>query len=140
MMYWLACWHQVWWILFELRSRRIKDYIIGICIFSAKHAWSILISNSNDWLVRNHGDVSGWGNMSLWRSLFQYESTIKTQISVLIKYKTDIIITSSNVAWYRYNIVEILWNFKYFLIGVLYKTCRHFCFLIHTNDYICNWL
>ena len=134
MMYWLACSHQVWWILFELRSPRIKDYINGICIFSAKNEWSILISNNNHWLVRNHGDVSEWGNMSVWRSLFHYESTIKTQISVLIKYKADIIITSTNVAWSRYNIVEILWPYKYFLIGVLYNTCRHFCFLIHTNN------
>ena len=36
---------------FELQSVQIKDYKIGICCFSAKHA--ALRRKSKDWLARN---------------------------------------------------------------------------------------
>ena len=36
---------------FEPRSGQTKDYKIGICSFSAKHA--ALMSKSKDWLARN---------------------------------------------------------------------------------------
>ena len=41
---------------FEPRSGQTKDYKIGICCFSAKHA--ALSRKSKDWLARNHNNVS----------------------------------------------------------------------------------
>ena len=40
---------------FEPRSGQIKDYNIGICCFSAKHA--ALRRKSKDWLARNQNNV-----------------------------------------------------------------------------------
>ena len=54
---------------FELRSDETKDYKIGICCFSAKHA--ALRGKSKDWLARNQDNVSEWGNMSIHGLLFQ---------------------------------------------------------------------
>ena len=53
---------------FEPRSGQTKDYNIGICCFSAKHA---LRGKSKDWLSRNQDNVSEWGDMSIRRLLFQ---------------------------------------------------------------------
>ena len=50
---------------FELRSGQTKDYKIGICCFSAKHA--ALRRNSKDWLARNQANVSEWSDMSIHR-------------------------------------------------------------------------
>jgi hypothetical protein len=58
---------------FETRSGQTKDYKIGICCFSAK-----------DWLVQNQNNVSEWSNMSTSGLLFQWASTIKIQISMLV--------------------------------------------------------
>ena len=44
---------------FEPRSVQTKDYKIGICCFSAKHA--ALKRKSKDWLARNKNNVSEWG-------------------------------------------------------------------------------
>jgi hypothetical protein len=41
---------------FEPRSGQTKDYKIGICCFSAKHA--ALMRKSKDWLVLNQNNVS----------------------------------------------------------------------------------
>ena len=41
---------------FEPRSGQIKDYEIGMCCFSAKHA--LLRRKSKDWLARNQNNVS----------------------------------------------------------------------------------
>ena len=54
---------------FEPRSGQTKDYKIGICCFSAKHA--ALRRKSNDWLARNQDNVSVWGDMSICGLLFQ---------------------------------------------------------------------
>jgi hypothetical protein len=62
---------------FEPRSGQTKDYIIGICCFSAKHAE--LRRKSKDWLTRNQNNVSEWSDM-----LFQWASTIKIQLSLLV--------------------------------------------------------
>ena len=43
---------------FEPRSGQTKDYKIGICFFSAKHA--ALRRKSKDWLARNRDNVSEW--------------------------------------------------------------------------------
>ena len=48
---------------FESRLGQTKDYTIGICCFSAKHA--VLRSKSKDWLAQNQNNVSSkWTNMS----------------------------------------------------------------------------
>ena len=54
---------------FEPRSGQTKNYKIGICCFSAKHA--ALRRKSKDWLVRNQNNVSEWGDMSIRGVLFQ---------------------------------------------------------------------
>jgi predicted LPLAT superfamily acyltransferase len=54
---------------FESRSGKTKDYKIGICCFSAKHA--ALRRKSKDWLARNHNNVSKWNDMSTHGLLFQ---------------------------------------------------------------------
>jgi hypothetical protein len=41
---------------FEPRSDQTKDYKIGICCFSAKHA--ALMRKSKDWLAQNQNNVS----------------------------------------------------------------------------------
>jgi hypothetical protein len=53
---------------FEPRTGQTKDYNIGICCFSAKHA--ALRRKIKDWLAQNQHPVSEWGDMSilgLWR-------------------------------------------------------------------------
>jgi hypothetical protein len=47
---------------FEPRSGQTKDYKIGICSFSAKHA--ALRRKNKDWLARNRNNVSEWSDMS----------------------------------------------------------------------------
>ena len=54
---------------FEPQSGQTKDYIIGICCFSAKHA--ALRRKSKDWLAGNQDNVSEWGDMSIRGLLFQ---------------------------------------------------------------------
>jgi len=42
---------------------KTKDYKIGICCFSAKHA--ALRRKSKDWLAQNQDNVSEWSDMSI---------------------------------------------------------------------------
>ena len=67
---------------FEPLSGQSKDYKIGICYFSAKYA--ALRRKSKDWLARNQENVSDWADMSIRGLLFQWASTIKIQLSVLV--------------------------------------------------------
>jgi hypothetical protein len=53
----------------ESRSGQTKDYKIGICCFSAKHA--ALRRKIKDWLARNQDNVSEWGDMSIRGLLFE---------------------------------------------------------------------
>ena len=46
---------------FELQSGQTKDYISGICCFSAKHA--AIRRKSKDWSARNQNNVSEWSDM-----------------------------------------------------------------------------
>jgi hypothetical protein len=46
----------------EPRSGQTKDYTIGVCCFSAKHA--ALRKKSNSEFARNQKNVSEWNNMS----------------------------------------------------------------------------
>jgi hypothetical protein len=54
---------------FELWSGQTKDFKIGICCFSARHA--ALRRKSKDWLDRNQNNVSEWSDMSTRVLLFQ---------------------------------------------------------------------
>jgi len=54
---------------FVPRSGQTKDYNIGICFFSAKHA--ALRSKRKDWLARIQNNVSEWNDMSTRGLLFQ---------------------------------------------------------------------
>jgi hypothetical protein len=54
---------------FEPRSGQTKDYKIGICCFSVKHA--ALRRKNKDWLARNQNNVSKWSDMSTPGLLFQ---------------------------------------------------------------------
>ena len=54
---------------FDPLSGKTKDYKIGICCFSAKHA--TLRTKSKDWLARNQDNVSEWSDMSTHGLLFQ---------------------------------------------------------------------
>ena len=67
---------------FEPRSGQTKDYKIGICCFSAKHA--ALRSKSKDWLARNQNNVSEWSDMSTRGLLFRWASTKKKTISMVV--------------------------------------------------------
>ena len=51
---------------FEPRSVQTRDYKIGVCCFSAKHA--VLRSKSKDWVAPN---VSEWSGIFTRRLLFQ---------------------------------------------------------------------
>jgi hypothetical protein len=48
---------------FEHLSVQTKDYKIGICCFTAKHA--ALKRKSKDWLAWNQDNMSEWGNISI---------------------------------------------------------------------------
>jgi hypothetical protein len=63
---------------FEPRSGKTKDYTIGICCFSAKHA--AFRRKSKDWFARNQDNVSEWRDMSTRGLLFQWASTINIQL------------------------------------------------------------
>ena len=54
---------------FESPPGQTKDYVIGICCFSAKH--TTLRRKSKDWLARNQDNVSEWSDMSTRGLLFQ---------------------------------------------------------------------
>ena len=51
------------------RSSETKDYKIGICCFSTKHA--ALRRKGKDWLALNQNNVSEWSDMSTRRLMFQ---------------------------------------------------------------------
>ena len=67
---------------FEPRSGQAKDYSIGMCCFSAKHA--SLLRKSKDCLARNQNNVPEWSDISTRGLLFQWASTIQIQLSVLV--------------------------------------------------------
>ena len=59
------------------RVCQTKDYTIGICWFS-----EALRSKNKDWVDQNN--VSEWSDMSTIDLLFQWASTIKIQLGVLV--------------------------------------------------------
>ena len=90
---------------FESWSGQTEDYKIGIYCFSAKH--TALRRKSKNRLAWNRGNVSEWSDMSIWRLLFKWASTIKIQLSFLVRYKVDIII-SLKLTCSRHDIIEKL--------------------------------
>jgi predicted LPLAT superfamily acyltransferase len=54
---------------FEPRSGQTKNFKMVICYFFAKQA--ALRRKSKDWLARNQGNVSEWGDMYIRGLLFQ---------------------------------------------------------------------
>ena len=91
---------------FETLSRQTKDYKIGICCFSTKH--TAVKTKSKDWFSQYQDNVSEWGDMFIRELSFQWASTIKIQLSVLVQYKADLIIISLKISlflpWYSYKI------------------------------------
>ena len=47
---------------FKPRSGQAKDYEIGICCFSAKHA--AFRRKGKDWLAQNQNNMSEWSDIS----------------------------------------------------------------------------
>ena len=60
---------------FESRSGQTKDYRIGMCCFSAKHA--ALRRKSKNRLDRDQDNMSEWGEMSVHGLLFPWAKTIQ---------------------------------------------------------------
>ena len=62
----------------------------------------------------NQDNMSEWGDMSISGLLCQWASTIKIQLSLLILYKTDFIITSLKInlfsTWCSWKIAELALN------------------------------
>ena len=81
----------------------------GIRCFSAKHV--TFRSKSKEWLARNQDNVYERSDMSIHRLLFQSASTMQIQLSVLVKYKADFIISlKSNMfsPWYTWKLMSWL--------------------------------
>jgi hypothetical protein len=62
---------------FEPRSGQTKDYEIGICCFSAKHA--ALRRKSKDGLAQNQDNVSEWSNMSIHGLFISWQEQVNVQ-------------------------------------------------------------
>jgi hypothetical protein len=103
---------------FDFRSGQTKDFEIGMCCFSAKHiVWR---RKSKDWFARNQYNVSVCGYMSTHELSFQWASTIKIQLSMLVYYKEDLIITSLKI-----NLVSPRYSWKNCWIGVKQQSLTH---------------
>ena len=115
---------------FEPRSGQTKDYKIGICFFSAKHA--AFRRKSKDGLARNQDNVSEWSDMSTRGLLFQWASTMKIQLGMLVLYKVDLIIISLKInlfsPWYSWKIVELTLNNNHSLTHSLYLIISYMYF------------
>jgi hypothetical protein len=110
----------------EPRSDQTKDYTIGICCFSAKHA--ALRSKSKDWLARNQNNVSGWSDMSPGELLFQWASA----------YRIPTQRTSSSshwkLTWYSWKIAELALNNNHSLTHSLTHSSRHTGYIQHNKE------
>jgi hypothetical protein len=89
-------------------SHNIHNCIGGVMVrVLTKHAK--LRRMSKDWLARNQ-NVS---QVSIHRLLFQWATTIKIQLSVLVSYNAYLIIISLKInisQWYSRNIAEVALN------------------------------
>ena len=96
----------------------------GICCLSAKHAALTWKSKKAGWLgIRI---MCEWSDMSTRGLLFQWASTIKIQLSVLVYYKVDLIIISLKInlfsPWYSWKIGELTLNKNHSLTFVCITT------------------
>ena len=101
---WLACSPRVWYIYRGFTPDSIK-----LVFCSSRPPTHIIkspckVRKRKDLLARNRVNVSGWSDMSIHWLLFQSASIIKIQLSVLVKYKADIIIISLNMIQEKYEI------------------------------------
>jgi hypothetical protein len=80
--FWICKWANHLSFLAMPRSGQTKDYKIGICCFSAKHA--PFRRKRKAWLGRNQVNISEWSDMSTLGLLLQWASTIKIQLNVLV--------------------------------------------------------
>ena len=84
---------------------KLKTKTNCICCFSKSSK-----SKRKDWLTRNQNNVYERSDMSFHRLLIQWASTIKIQLSVVVQFKADIVIISSNVSCSRHDMVkQCLW-------------------------------
>ena len=72
---------------FELQSDPTEHYQFGIWCFYAKHA--ALRSKSKDLFAWNQDNVFELSDMSTRRLLFQWDSTIKIKLRMLVLYKAE---------------------------------------------------
>ena len=112
---------------------------IGICCFSAKHA-ALRRKRKKKRLSRNQDNVSEWGDMSIRGLLFQWTSTIKIQLSVLVYYKTNIIIISLKInllsLWCSWKIAELPLNSNHSLTNIWWRPWKYLGILkfsLHVN-------
>jgi hypothetical protein len=112
--------YEYWYQWFKPRSGQTKNYKIGICCFSAKHA--ALRRKSKDGLAQNQ-DVSEWCDMSIHGLLFQWASTIKILICIL-KLKL-------NLTWLSDNKLQLL------LVSDIFSFCEWVtdCCLMPTQQF-----
>jgi hypothetical protein len=59
---------------FESRPGLTKNYRIGICSFSTKHAALRRKTKDKDWMARNQDNVSKWSDISIWDDVIKYLS------------------------------------------------------------------
>jgi len=82
-------------------------------------------SKSKDWFIRNQDSVSGWNDMSTHGLLFQWASTIKVQLSVLVELVQSRhhqhLIESNFLPWYSWKIVYLALNNTHSLICHFYE-------------------
>ena len=106
--------------VFEPRSgqTQTKDYKIDICCLSASHA--AFRRKSKDCLTRNQDNVSAWTNMSIRGLLFQWVSTKKIKISVLVEYKADLIIISLKI-----NLFSLWYSWKTAALALINRPLTH---------------
>ena len=98
---------------FEPRSGQTKNYRIGICCFSAKHA--VLRRKSKDWLSRNQVYCVRVGRHVYQRTAVSVSYHYKNPtLSMLVQYKADLMIVSLKInlfsPWYSWKIAELVLN------------------------------
>ena len=103
-------------VMVSVLALSVVDYKMSICCFSAKNSTSR--NKSRDWLAQNQSNASEWSDMSTHRLLFQWASTINIQL--LVYYKTNIIIISSNVTCSLRKIAHLALNNNHWLQTVTF--------------------
>jgi hypothetical protein len=128
---------------------RVKPKTIKLAFiaFFAKHA--ALRRKSKDWMARYQNNVYECSDMSTHWLLFQWPSTIKIQLCVLVKYKVDFIIISLKLnlfsPWYSWKIAELSlnnnhsFNFFHFIVESVYNEYMTMIILWYTLPRFQSW-